>query len=229
MSAKVEEKKKYRVLPTDPSERRLWVVSSIDGNLDKLEDAISEIETHQNFCADDRVIFMGGFIGTSLDNKQIIKTLREYQKERHPQVVVLRGAEEHTFLTSKESFYNTELGKAILDSYREKNYSAKTICNNVKLIEDRNWLLTLPSIYKTNRFFFVYKGVTKGKPLDEQQSVVTTFLYDTSFLNDNEDYGKIVVHKHTTNEYKINRIGISTGLIILNDTLITDKITEINT
>lgn len=228
MANSLKELTDLRVLPSDPSGTRLWVVSSIDGNLDKIEESILEIETHRNFCENDKVIFMGNFLGNGLDNKEIISLLKEYQKSRPKQVIILRGAEEHKLIRSKKSFFTDALGFNTLHSYKEKDKN-KLRLNLTKFIEDRTWLSTLPSIYYTNRFCFVHSGVVVGTPLEKQNPLTTMFLFDAKFLQENIKFSKVIVHVGNSNEYKSNRISVNRGIIVLNDTDSKEKIFEINT
>ncbi len=217
----LEELIKGNVLREDPSEDRLWLVGSLDGSLKTLEDVILNIESSGTLCSNDKIIFMGNFIGETFHNKEIIKLLRDYQKARPTQVYVMKGPREQMFTLSRLSFFSTSLGSSIKANYPKSKYLSPSKDFDLKTFyEDRLWLETLPSIIETKNHFIVHKAVTVTKSLSNQDPLSTMFMESKTFLNTKLNYPKKVVFSSSIKRIvATDKVGIENGcVLILNDT-----------
>lgn len=217
-------------LREDPSESKIFTVGSLKGNLNQLQNVITEIETCNYFAENDRIVFLGDFLGEGEDNREIINTLYEYQELRSDQVVILKGAVEQRFIISKKTFFETKVGKATLDSYRETVIppfvkAPKESLNASELADNRGWVESLPSFFVSERYYFVHGGVDGTRPLDKQDSQTIMFIKERSFIEGETNYERLVVHSHIGKkvEKKKNRISLpynseDTLIAILNDT-----------
>jgi serine/threonine protein phosphatase 1 len=64
-----------------------------------------------------------------------------------------------------------------------------------------------------NGCFFCHAGIRPGVPL-EQQSLRDLLWIREEFLNSQEDFGKMIIHGHSPNEWpevRPNRVNIDTG------------------
>lgn len=219
-------------LREDPTESKIWAISPINGDLEKLEKIITAIETSHLLAENDVIVFLGNFLGDSIMNKEVADTLFAYQALREDQVIILRGSVEQRFLNSKKSFYETEEGKMLLESYRvTKNSSmpfvvaANEIVLDVDtLVSTRQWINELPCYYVSEKYFFAHSGVNGKKPLYKQEPQSLMFIKEETFLEGKAVYDRMVVHTHQSNKLlkKNNRIALGTQLdtpvVIFNDT-----------
>lgn len=203
---------------SDPSSVHLWVVGSLKGDLDYLEYAVMEIESHPNFCSNDKIIFMGDILGKGLNNRRVLEKLKEYQETRPNQIHILRGSSEHQFIMTRVSFFISKVGKSLISNYTMLSQILRSETINIKdLIRMRDWFKTFPSIIETNNYFFVNGGIVSTKSLKEQNPHAVMFVHDVTD-KDKLTYDKVIVHSTKENEFNKNCIGVNSGVILLNDT-----------
>jgi len=223
-------------LASDPSRQLIWTVGNINGNYLLLMKLIEEIEESQIFCKNDKVVFLGDFIGASGDSQSVIDVLKDYQKDRKDQAIILRGAREQKMLCAKPNFFKSNLGKGILRSYRRAGSIYQPKINDLQVesyIKDTMWLGTLPMYYQSNKYFFVHSGVNPEKDLDKQNLGGFMFIQD-EFYKSGKVYNQMIIHSHKDSKpiYARNRFGIGQGhaktlaCYVLNDTLKEKKLVE---
>lgn len=203
-------------LRADPSQRMLFTIGNINGNVQLLLKMIAEIEECGMFCTNDKVIILGNFIGATGDTQEVIDVLKEYQSQRKGQVVVIRGAREQKMLCAKKNFFQSELGKGVLKSYRKpgSQYRPKE-CNYIdcrQITADSLWLETLPMYFQSDKYFFVHSGVNPDRDLDKQNLGGFMFIQD-NFYKSPRVYDYAVVHTHPgfKSEFKTARVSIGQG------------------
>jgi serine/threonine protein phosphatase 1 len=75
------------------------------------------------------------------------------------------------------------------------------------------FLASLKTHASNNHQFFCHAGVRPGVPLDRQNMDDLLWIRD-EFLNSKKDFGKMIIHGHSPNEWPQimpNRINIDTG------------------
>ena len=75
------------------------------------------------------------------------------------------------------------------------------------------FLASLQTCVITDSFLFCHAGVRPNVPLNEQTAGDFLWIRD-EFLKSEQDYGKMIIHGHSPNEWpeiKRNRINIDTG------------------
>ncbi len=214
-------------LREDIETSKIWAVGSINGDLKKLEDVIVEIETNA-FASNDKIVFLGNYLGKGKHNKDILDLLSSYQDKRSEQVIILRGSEEQKMINSSKSFFESDIGKATIKSYRKpmiKPFIANiTEFNSLGFSAARKWLNKLPTFCVTNYYYLVHSGVCAKQSLLDQSPVAVMFIRDPRFFKGKTNYEKIVVHTHEETKVakKKNRIAVSSGklvsVVVLDDT-----------
>jgi serine/threonine protein phosphatase 1 len=79
--------------------------------------------------------------------------------------------------------------------------------------EHRAFFASLKPFVNIGNYFFCHAGIRPNVPLDRQDIKDLLWIRD-EFLNSKRDFGKMVVHGHSPNEWpevRRNRINIDTG------------------
>jgi serine/threonine protein phosphatase 1 len=202
-------------LRVDPSKKLIFTVGNVNGNPSLLTKIIEEIEESQIFCKNDKVVFLGNFIGATGDTRSVIDILKDYQKDRPDQAVVLRGAREQKMLCAKPNFFKSNLGSGVLKSYRRTPAMYNPQKNSIQIdsfVRDSLWLGTLPMFHQSDRYFFVHAGVNPTKDLDKQNLGGFMFIQD-EFYKSGKMYSHMIVHSHKGEKpiYAKNRFGVGQG------------------
>lgn len=76
---------------------------------------------------------------------------------------------------------------------------------------------SLPLTYDDGRRFFVHAGVDPQRPLDAQDEAALLWIREP-FLEDERDYGRLIVHGHTPlvtakPELRRNRLNLDTAAV----------------
>ncbi len=223
-------------LRVDPSKRLIFTVGNVNGQPTLLTKIIEEIEESQIFCKNDKVVFLGNFVGMGGDSQACIDILKDYQKDRPQQAVVLRGAAEQKMLVAKPNFFKSNLGKGVLKSYRRGSSLYQTNVNDLhidRIIRDTTWLGELPMYHQSEKYFFVHSGVNPLKDLDKQNQGGFMFIQE-EFYKSGKVYNHMIVHSHQGEKpvYAKNRFGVGQGqgkalsCYVLNDSIKDNKHVE---
>lgn len=204
----------------DPTGNRLYVIGQILGDSILLRSMLQKIENSGTFAKNDKVIFLGNFIGKTGNSQKIINTIFEYQEKRPNHTIILRGEHEEEFIRSKIRFYQSEVGKNLIASYRvkqvepfmaEKNNQVDT----KSLMNARHWLERESQYYyETPNYFISHAGVNPKHDLEDQRLVWCVHEHK-KFAKINRKYEKIIVHSQTSIakvENKTTRIGVAGGI-----------------
>jgi serine/threonine protein phosphatase 1 len=142
-----------------------------------------------------------------------VQQILQLQKTRPAEFICLRGNHEALVLAaieggSAERHWLRNGGTATLRSYgveRARDLPA----------EHLEWFRTLPTSHDDGLRLFVHAGIDPDRPLDQQDDRDLLWIRDR-FLDDERDYGRIIVHGHTPMRHGIpdlrtNRVGIDTA------------------
>lgn len=211
-----------------PEGQRVYAVGDIHGRADLLHELL-ELIRHDAAGTDRRctVVFLGDYVDRGPDNSEVIDLLAG---EPLPgfDALHLVGNHEAVFL---QFLRDAEIGRdwlrfggdATLRSYGVRIRSSNPPIDELleaKAALARNlprrhlqFLRGLRLSCSIGDYFFVHAGVRPGVPLDQQDGNDMIWIRDL-FLNSEMDFGKVVVHGHTPDEFVHNlpnRIGIDTG------------------
>lgn len=216
-------------LRVDKEGSRIWTVSAINGNLQRLKDVVEEIETSMMLAKNDRVVFLGNVIGEdSFENREVLDYIYEYFAKREEQVILIRGRNEERMVTSRKSFYQTPLGKNTISSYRVTKHKPFVAARHNEIdtkafVNDRQWLDTWPCYFKTSKYYFVHSGVNPHMSLDKQYPQSAMWIDDIFYATDKK-YEKLIVHfvNKDKSDIRVNRIGVASNpnsvtIMLLND------------
>jgi serine/threonine protein phosphatase 1 len=210
-----------------PENMRIYAIGDIHGRADLLERVLQRIDWTLAEYPTPRAIevFLGDYIDRGPDSRTVVDMLVE--RSRGHETVFLKGNHEVFLL----AFLHDPLqlgvwqrfgGLETLISFGQVppiNPSAEAAEELAASLADaltasqRAFLAGLRPSFTCGDFFFAHAGVRPGVPLAEQREADLLWIRD-EFLNDESDFGKIVVHGHTPvakPEYRHNRINIDTG------------------
>jgi hypothetical protein len=201
MSPNVSPFKNSNELRTDPTKSNYYVIGPVKGRVELLRKLLLGIEKSGTFCRNDKIIFMGDMIGGD-STAETIQFMLDYYELRKDQLVFLMGRTEHYFAKSSPSFFRTETGRNITNSYRKERTSyvasvlpkAKPYIDIKKLAMHRRMVSKLPMKFETKSYVFVHGGVNLAKPLKDQQDHSVLFLNQQVREMSKHVEGKVVVN-----------------------------------
>jgi serine/threonine protein phosphatase 1 len=202
-----------KTLVPDPNETRIYTIGAINGRDDLLVKMIAEIEQCNLLASNDKIVFLGNFVGKEGSSRTVIDLLKQYQRLRPMHVQILRGASEHKMAQSRINFMRSDLGKEILRSYKTTHMlfpNSETNKLDVKqFMEDTVWIESLPTYYESDKYFFVHSGVNPDKDLDKQSLGGFMFIQEP-FYKSVRLFAKKIVHTYAGDRLcvKMNRLGI---------------------
>ena len=217
--------------PPAPEGETLYVVGDVHGRADCLVRAQARIDCD---CGGAQAappateIYLGDYVDRGPDSKTVIDLMAA--RVRAKRVVALRGNHE----TAMESFLAGRLpfaawrplgGAETLLSY---GFAASDLrraegprCEDFaeRLPDDhRRFFASLGAFHRAGGYGFVHAGLRPGVALQSQDVVDLTGIRN-EFLDDDGDFGFIVVHGHTPVErvdFRSNRINLDTGAYVSN-------------
>jgi len=196
----IERLKAASTLTEDLAGGRIFVIGSILGRHDLLELMLETIEDVGPLAKNDKIVFLGNFIGCGDDanNRSVIHTLFHYEQERQQQCFILRGKNEEAFIMSDQNLFTSNFGKHLVEDYMERHtYSHSKMTSSKMDVKEfliaRDWLSLLPYYMETKRYYLMHGGVDATKPWEEQ--ILKGLLYRGMLFEKQEpDYKKVVVH-----------------------------------
>ena len=206
---------------------RLYVIGDIHGRSDLLDRIVDEIDRDME-TLDGRTgltITLGDYIDRGPDLFGVLERL-----VRNPfptSYVAVKGNHEALFETflkdpSVAEVWRRNGGVETLYSYgirtndlmRGKGFEKAARALNVALPpEHLAFIGSLKSYVSINGYFFCHAGIRPGVALEQQDLGDLLWIRD-EFLNSEEDFGKMIIHGHSPNEWpeiRRNRINIDTG------------------
>jgi len=216
--------------PCIPDQTRIYAIGDIHGRADLLE------ALHENILNDAKiasggmkmvVVYLGDYMDRGAQSRQVLDMLiASPLVDFKP--VYLKGNHEDALLTFLENDsigpdWFSIGGDACLYSYQISPQNGLPAKKKFKQLQEGlksaipddhlAFLSNLKLIYGVGDYIFVHAGIMPGRPLSKQNPAHLMWVRD-EFLNDERNYGKIIVHGHTITakpDIRANRIGIDTG------------------
>jgi serine/threonine protein phosphatase 1 len=211
-----------------PDGVRVYAIGDIHGRSDLLDrqHALIEADFAANRIPVVHLVYLGDYVDRGPDSRGVIERLADGTSD-FVKATLLLGNHEEMLLRFLEDpsvgptwrhlggletllSYGIDVGKVL----KESGYPGLSQCFNQKLPPQHRALLARlkPSI-TIGDYFFCHAGVRPGIPLQQQQQQDLLWIRDT-FLNSDENFGKMVVHGHSPTDQpdiRANRINIDTG------------------
>jgi serine/threonine protein phosphatase 1 len=215
------------VYPPAPESTLLYVIGDIHGRLDLLEELWARIAHDVSGEQKNEVleIYLGDYVDRGPASAKVIERLTEIPKERKR--IFLRGNHEQVLESFLKGGANLAEwyqigGLETLISYHvdaellrhpADGESIRTALTALMPDSHRVFLANLRLHYSVGAYYFVHAGVRPGVPLDQQREDDCLWIRE-EFLDYDDDFGRIVVHGHSTvpePELLPNRINLDTG------------------
>lgn len=211
-----------------PAGQRVYAVGDIHGRLDLLDDLLSRIEQddRQRPPAETSLIFLGDLVDRGPDSYGVVERLMEMQTSprrahflmgNHEEVFLLaaggdvQATRQFVRIGGKETILSYGMDE---DKYRDADFAELTeLFAHYVPPEHLAFISSFRNSLEIGDYLFVHAGIRPGVPLEDQSPSDLRWIRDT-FLNDDGDHGKCVVHGHSIRqeiEVRPNRIGIDTG------------------
>lgn len=210
-----------------PAGTTVYAIGDVHGRLDLLEDLEAMIVRHAARHPGGRrvLVFVGDYIDRGYESRRVVDRLIAGPPEGFERVC-LRGNHEDFLLQFLTEGRDAEMwlangGRETLMSYgvavppggRLDLQALRVELAEAIPAEHLAFFEGLGLIHYEGDYAFVHAGVRPGVPLDEQDAHDLMWIRDT-FLDANDDWGRVVVHGHTPTpapQVRANRIGIDTG------------------
>jgi serine/threonine protein phosphatase 1 len=191
-----------------------YAIGDIHGSLDKLKSLIAACQRHAD-GRDMLLVFLGDYIDRGPDSAGVVRLLVTLQAEAPERVIALKGNHEAWALgvadgTMRLVGWLLNGGDATLESYGVEDVGDLPRAH-------LEWMRSLRLSYDDGRRFFVHAGINPQRPLDAQNEDEVLWIREP-FLDDERDYGRLVVHGHTPlddgkPDWRGNRLNIDTGAV----------------
>ena len=217
--------------PPAPEGETLYVIGDVHGRADCLVRAQARIDRDRGAApgaSRATEIYLGDHVDRGPDSRAVLD--RMAARARATRIVALRGNHE----TAMESFLGGLLpfaqwraigGAETLLSYEfgaaELRRAGGPSCEAFAAhLPSEHWrfLAGLQDFHRVDGYCFVHAGLRPGVALESQDIADLTGIRD-EFLDDDRDFGFIVVHGHTPVErvdFRSNRINLDTGAYVSN-------------
>lgn len=213
-----------------PDGTRIYTIGDIHGRADLLK------ALHENILDDAKtahsgtkviVVYLGDYIDRGMESRQVLDMLIASPLADF-ELVYLKGNHEDALLSFLEddaigADWLAIGGDAFLYSYKVAPQAGLSGKNKFKQLQkDLKYALSddhlsflsgLKLSYQAGDYFFAHAGIMPGRPLAKQNPSHLMWIR-SEFIDDQRDYGKIIIHGHTISskpEIRTNRIGIDTG------------------
>ncbi len=210
--------------PSTPDDTCVYAIGDIHGRIDLLINMLEMIRQDAVHVQATRrvLVFLGDYVDRGLHSRQVIELLRSAPAPGFV-VVFLKGNHDELllkFLTDESvgGYWFTMGGDATLFSYGVVTRSREIAPVREKFLtvlpdSHRIFCESLVNIHIEGDYAFTHAGIRPGIALMEQRD--EDLLWGCqSFINDERDHGKVVVHGHWYTADPVvlhNRIGIDTG------------------
>ena len=182
---------------------RYIAITDIHGELEKLENLLSKIETRP----DDIFVFMGDYIDRGGKSKEVVD--RIIKQANYNKCIYLIGSHEYAMLHSK----NQEYYQWLYDNYggpaTSKSYGGFE--NIMKIHGD--FYKNLKFYYLTDKYLFVHAGINPNYSLEEQDEVDLVYIRD-HFIYSKHNLPQKIIFGHTDFDEPYidkDKIGIDLG------------------
>jgi serine/threonine protein phosphatase 1 len=191
-----------------------YAVGDIHGSLDKLKGLIAACRQH----ADGRamtLVFLGDYIDRGPESAAVVRFVLSLQFEAPEQIIALKGNHEAMALAVLDDAmpvgsWLRNGGAATLSSYGVSDVADLPRAH-------LDWMRALRLTHDDGRRFFVHAGVNPERQLDAQDEQDLLWIREP-FLDDDRDYGRLIVHGHTplastAPELRRNRLNLDTAAV----------------
>jgi serine/threonine protein phosphatase 1 len=206
---------------------RLYIIGDIHGRSDLLDQMVEEIYQDIEEFGDPGcvTITLGDYVDRGMDSRGVLNRLA-----RNPfptKYIALKGNHEALLekflhdssiarqwreLGGLETLYSYGISTSDVMLGRGFDRAAHALREAVPA-EHLAFLRSLRPSVSFGDYFFCHAGVRPNVPLD-QQSIDDLLWIRDEFLSNEQDFGKVIVHGHSPNEWpqvRLNRINIDTG------------------
>lgn len=209
-----------------PANRRAYAVGDIHGRLDLFDALMDRIETDNAArpAAQVDLILLGDYVDRGADSAGLIDRLIAY-RPGFATLHRLLGNHEDYLLSAYEGSlealrpwlryggWETLRSYGIEESVIERrDMSVIAAMRNAIPAAHIDWIRSLELSRRIGDYLFVHAGIAPGVPLADQTAHDLLWIRE-KFLNDDRDFGVVVVHGHTPAravELRRNRIGVDT-------------------
>ena len=191
-----------------------YAVGDIHGCLDQLKSLIEACRNHAD-GREMRLVFLGDYIDRGPEPAGVVRFVFSMQSEAPEAVIALKGNHEAWALgvadgTAQGAVWLRNGGAATL-----RSYGATDVRDLPRAHLD--WMRSLQLSYDDGRRLFVHAGVDPRRPLDAQREDDLLWIREP-FLDDDRDYGRLIVHGHTplqsgVPELRSNRLNLDTAAV----------------
>jgi serine/threonine protein phosphatase 1 len=191
-----------------------YAVGDIHGCLDKLKSLIAACRQHAD-GRDMRLVFLGDYIDRGPESAGVVRFVLTLQTEAPDRVITLKGNHEAWAVGVADGDMQARIwllngGGATLRSYGVTDARELPPAH-------LQWMRSLRLTHDDGRRLFVHAGVDPRRPLDAQREEDLLWIREP-FLDDDRDYGRLIVHGHTPLEDAVpdlrpNRLNLDTGAV----------------
>lgn len=191
-----------------------YAIGDVHGSLGKLTRLIAACRAHAGGC-EAHLVFLGDYIDRGPDSAGVVRFILALQTDWPGRVVALMGNHEAMVLAVCDGVLPAGAwlpngGAATLASYGVTDVRAIPPAH-------LDWMRGLRLSYDDGRRFFVHAGVDPAKPLPAQDAGALLWIR-TPFLQDERDYGRLIVHGHTpvmtkAPELRAHRLNLDTAAV----------------
>lgn len=170
-----------------------YAIGDVHGSLEKLRSLIAACEED---AAGREIIFvfLGDYIDRGSESAGVVRFVLSLQQDMGERIITLKGNHEAWALEILDG--TMPAGPWLLNGGAEtlESYGARDVEDLPRAHLD--WMRSLRLTYDDGRRFFVHAGVDPQRPLSAQEESALLWIRDP-FLDDERDYGRLVVHGHT--------------------------------
>ena len=206
--------------------RRIYAIGDVHGNYNDLCTILAHIRADRYDAMLDALVFLGDLVDSHgpADAAKVVKHVREVS-EGYEDVYVLRGNHEQLLIDAQPEYkfspyhqiWWQQGGQYTYESYiKEYHYEPDTLSLLLDVPKqfksDVIWMKSLPTLIEIDDYYFVHAGLWPDRPAVDTNDYDRMWLRN-NFLNSDYDWGKVVVHGHTSRklpEVRPNRINIDT-------------------
>jgi serine/threonine protein phosphatase 1 len=191
-----------------------YAIGDIHGSLDKLKSLIAACEEDAS-GREMILLFLGDYIDRGPESAGVVRFVLSLQQEMPERIIALKGNHEAWALAILD-------GEVPVASWLLNGGATTLESYGVGDVEDLprahlDWMRSLRLTYDDGRRFFVHAGVDPQRPLDGQEESALLWIREP-FLDDERDYGRLVVHGHTPlasgqPDLRSNRLNLDTAAV----------------
>lgn len=191
-----------------------YAIGDVHGSLAQLESLIAACRRDAG-TEPMRLVLLGDYIDRGPESAGVLRALMSLQRDLQDRLIALMGNHEAWALavaagTASAGNWLLNGGAATLESYGVRRAEQLPAAH-------LRWLRSLRLAYDDGRRLFVHAGIDPAKPLDAQDEADLLWIREP-FLEDDRDYGRLIVHGHTPlpsglPELRHNRLNLDTGAV----------------